>query len=327
MRGQGFGRAVVVILSLAALAGQGGCLRRVEGDAWEGTKKLRVLATIVPWHCLAALVGEPDVEVRCFCITNGPHEFQPTVEEARLLNGADLVIANGLGLEGFLMPMVRSSGRRDLRVVRIAEELAKKGVPLIEVPGYQHHGHYHGPGNDPHVWLGWDEAERAAEMICDVMSEMRPDHKADFALRLEQVRQRFAELRKLAEPLRQTEGALVTAHDAFRYFGRSVFGPDYEQRLLAVRGLHGEELSPREFNNLVKLCQERNVRALAYEPGSSPALLERLQESLKKKLPLIELDPVETAEPYEGRRFYVSADWYFRRMEINMQRLREALLP
>ncbi|MCS7161663.1 MAG: metal ABC transporter substrate-binding protein [Gemmatales bacterium] len=320
------GKAACVALILAACM-SGGCLRRMEGDAWQGTTKLRVLTTIVPLHCLAARLGEPHAEVRCLCITNGPHEFQPTVEEARLFNGAEVVIANGLGLEGFLVPMIRGSGRRDLRVIRAAEELAKRGGALIEVPGYEHHGHMHGPGNDPHVWLGLEEAEQLAEIICETLCEMRPENRAFFQQRLGQVRQRLAELRKLAEPLRTTQGAVVTAHDAFRYLGRSVFGPGYEERLLAVRGLHGEELSPVEFTRLVQLCREKNVRVLAVEPGSSPAILARLQESLKENLKLIELDPIETAEPAAEKAFYVAPQWYFERLEGNLRRLCEALLP
>lgn len=318
-----FCRLAAVIAAVIFVVGFTGCLRRLEGDPWDNTTKLRVLTTIVPWHCLAALIAEPEVEVRCLCITNGPHEFQPTAEEARLLNAADLVIANGLGLEGFLVPMIRGSGRRDLRVVRSAEELAKQGGALIEVPGYEHHGHVHGPGADPHIWLGFDEARQVAEIICQHLCEMRPEHKETFKERLSRVQERFENLKQLAQPLRNSSGAVVTAHDAFRYLGRAVFGANYEERLLAVRGLHGEELSPVEFTKLVQLCREKKVRALASEPGSPPTILERLQESLREKLRIIELDPIETAEPDPQKRFYVSPEWYFVRMEMNVKQLRE----
>jgi zinc/manganese transport system substrate-binding protein len=311
-------------VGLALTAGLNGCLRRLEGDPWEGTRQLRVLTTIVPLHCLAAAIGEPEAEVRCFCITNGPHEFQPTAEEARLLNGADLVIANGLGLEGFLVPMVRGSGRRDLRVLRVAEELGQRGGSLIEVPGYEHHGHVHGPGSDPHVWLGIEEAQQLAQIICDTLCEMRPEHKQVFVERLEQVRKRLDSLKKLAEPLSHTTGALVTAHDAFRYLARSVFGPGYENRVLAVRGLHGEELSPADFTKLVQECRVKKARVLATEPGSQAVILDRLQESLGQKLTVIELDPIETAEPSPHKRFYLSPGWYFERMESNLRKLQEA---
>nr|BAL55965.1 periplasmic solute binding protein [uncultured Planctomycetota bacterium] len=244
-----------------------------------------------------------------------------------MLNGADLVIANGLGLEGFLMPMVRGSGRRDLRVLRVAEELRKQGVSLIEVPGYEHHGHVHGPGADPHVWLGLEEAQQIAQVICDTLCELKPEHRQIFTQRLGEVCERLRELKKLADPLRETTGALATAHDAFRYLGRSIFGSDYEDRLLAVRGLHGEELSPAEFTKLVQACRQKKVRALATEPGSAPTILHRLQESLGEKLAIIELDPIETAEPDPKKRFYVSPDWYFTQMETNLRKLREVYKP
>ncbi len=314
---------LVVLFNMAA----GGCVRRLEGDPWGGTPKLRVLATIVPWHCLAASIAEPEADVRCLCITNGPHEFQPTAEEARLLNSADLVIANGLGLEGFLVPMLRGSGRKDLTVLRVAEELPRRGGKLIEVPGYEHHGHVHGPGNDPHVWLGFQEAELAAEIITEALSQARPQHKEVFQQRCEHVKRRLTALRKQAEPLSRTQGALLTAHDAFRYFGRSVFGADYEQRLLAVRGLHGEELAAADFDKLVIECRRKGVRAFAIEPGSSPVILDRIQESLREKLPVLKLDPIETANPDPQRRYYVSPDWYFEVMENNLQQLLGVFQP
>jgi len=261
------------------------------------------------------------------CITNGPHEFQPTAEEARLLNGADLVIANGLGLEGFLVPMLRGSGRKDLPVLRVAEEMSSRGAALIEVPGYEHEGHRHGPGNDPHVWLGLPEAELAVEIICERLCQARPEHKELFEQRRNEVRQRLANLRRLAEPLAQTRGALVTAHDAFRYLARSAFGPAYDQRVIPVRGLHGEELAAADFDKLVMECRRKQVRAFAKEPGSSPVILHRIQESLGEKLPVIELDPLETAEPDPQRRFYVSPDWYFQVMEKNLRQLQEVFRP
>lgn len=305
----------------------GGCVRRLEGDPWGGTTKLRVLVTIVPWHCLTAAIAEPEADVRCLCITNGPHEFQPTAEEARLLNVADLVIANGLGLEGFLVPMLRGSGRKDLPVLRVAEEMSSRGAALIEVPGYEHEGHRHGPGNDPHVWLGLPEAELALEVICERLCQARPEHKELFQQRRDQVRQRLANLRRLAEPLAQSRGALVTAHDAFRYLARSVFGPEYDQRVIPVRGLHGEELAAADFDKLVMECRRKQVRAFATEPRSSPVILHRIQESLGEKLPVIELDPLETAEPDPQRRFYVRPGWYFEVMEKNLRQLQEAFRP
>src|SRR5688500_12428936 len=79
-----------------------GCGGGGAADPWANTTKPRIVTSIVPLHSFAANVAEPDAEVRCLLITKGPHDFQPTPYDAKLLSSADLFIVNGLKLEGFL---------------------------------------------------------------------------------------------------------------------------------------------------------------------------------------------------------------------------------
>src|SRR5262245_6662847 len=97
------------LIALAALLGFVGCHSSGNGDVWGPPGKKRVLASIVPIYCMAANVGGDDVEVRCLLTSHGPHDYQSSPHDARLLGGADLFLINGFGLEEFLKSLARSA--------------------------------------------------------------------------------------------------------------------------------------------------------------------------------------------------------------------------
>jgi ABC-type Zn uptake system ZnuABC Zn-binding protein ZnuA len=301
-------------------------------DPWGGTKKKKVLVTIVPLYCFTAHIAGDHCEVRCLCITKGPHHFQPSIQEAQLLHQADLVIANGLGLEGFLDPMVRGSGRKDLTVVRVGDAIAKPADAagsqpgqLIEVPGYRHGDHYHPPGFDPHVWLGAEEAMIQVGAILDALCRLDAAHAADYRARAEEYLVQLRSLREQGKKLAQTEGGLATAHDSWRYFARSFFGPKYMDRLIAIQGLQGEEISAQELPKLVLDCRNKNVRVIATEPQYPRSTAESLQRSLTPPPRIIPLDTLETAELLGGTAYKLDRDWYVKKMTENLERLEKAL--
>src|SRR4051812_48180757 len=68
-------------------------------DPWGGGGKKRVLTTIAPLYCFTAEIAGDDAEVLCLLSNKGPHDFEASPNDAKLLSGADLFIANGLALE------------------------------------------------------------------------------------------------------------------------------------------------------------------------------------------------------------------------------------
>src|SRR5262245_10864205 len=86
-------------------------------DPWNGTTKLKVLTTIAPVYCFAAMIGEPDAEVLCLLGSQGPHDYQTSPHEAGLIATADLFIASGHGLEEFLDDTIRNANNPKLKIV------------------------------------------------------------------------------------------------------------------------------------------------------------------------------------------------------------------
>lgn len=312
---------VVVLVGMAVCLLFSGC-RRPGGDPiWNNTAKPRVVASIVPLYCFAAEVAGPDAEVRCLLIAKGPHEFTPGNFDVQLLSSADLFITNGLRLENFLDKLVKNSGNSKMTIVHTGERIPQDRRIFTEA---QHHGdHSHPAGDDPHVWLGVDEAKIQTDAIRDALSEIDPAHANNYRQRAEQFKEKLDALKTKAAPLRDLPGGLVTFHDSFRYFGRA-FGIPIAG---AIRGLQGEEIGPAELKRQAQELREKHVRIIGVEPQyPSKAALElaRAVDPDERLIQIVDLDPLETGVPTSGRDYVLDKNWYLEKMNQNLDRLIDA---
>ena len=287
---------------------------------WPETDRPKVLASMVPLHCFAAKVAGDDAVVRCLLISKGPHEFQPSPQDARLLSQADLLIINGLALETFLESLLQSVDSRQLRLVDTGGAIPSS--QLIERPAVQHEGHFHAAGGDPHVWLGVEEAKLQVAKIRDALIDFDPRHESGYRQRAEAFMKQLDQLKTDYADLRDFPGGLVTFHDSFRYFGRSFGIPIVG----SVRGLHGEEISPAELRRQVKEFTEKRVRLIGVEPQYANArrVAEELAANLQPPARVVDLDPIETGPPAADVPYYVDPDYYLRAMRRNLDNLRRA---
>jgi ABC-type Zn uptake system ZnuABC Zn-binding protein ZnuA len=315
----GIGCGIALAIGLAIwFAGCGG--NSSSGDAWEGTNKPRVLTSITPLHCMAVHVAGEDAEVRCLLTSRGPHDYQSTPHDAKLLAGADLFIVNGFGLEEFLNPLVKASGNTKLRIERTADRIPKSQI--IQASGEEH---YHGDklvrhtGNDPHVWLGIEEAKLQVQAIRDALSEYDPTHRAGYEQRaaaylaqLDALKDKYSDLK--------VPGGLVTFHDSFRYFGRSFKVPIVG----TIRDLSGGEVAPAKLTAQAREFREKGVKLISVEPQYPRRVAESLAREIGPDVRLVELDPLETGPTVPGRRYFVDPDWYLKKMTENLENLRQA---
>lgn len=314
---------IVSSLLVIALVTWGIGCNSAANDPWEPRSgKPRVLTSIVPLHCFTALIAGDDADVRCLLTTKGPHDFQPSAHDARLLSGADLFIVNGLGLEEFLDPLIRSAGNRKMKLVktgeRIPANLLKKadGTP-----------HYHGDqlvshkGTDPHVWLGVPQAVHQIEAIRDALCDVDPAHAAGYRTRATALVKRLEKLQAdNNQDMPDLGGGLVSFHNSFQYFGDSYKIPIVG----SIRGLRGEQVGEAELLQQANDFRKKDVRIIAVEPQYPKQVAENLAKSMGGSVQVIELDPIETGKLAEGRDNYVDPEWYFDRMAKNLANVRTA---
>ena len=224
------------------------------------------------------------------------HDYQLTTGDVRQLSEADLLLANGAGMEPFLDKVARQSP--GLRVVEVSE-----GIPLMD-------------GNS-HVWVSFDGARRQTENIVAALSELAPEHAAAFRANGEAYRARLAALeermRSVLAPYAGTP--IVTFHEAFPYFAR-----DFRLEVAGVIEREpGTEPSARELADTVKLVRARGVKALFAEPQFPDRSAQVIAAETGAKV--YQLDPVVTgpSEPEAARGAWLAA------MEKNLGVLRDAL--
>ena len=225
--------------------------------------------------CTTAMIGDlareiaghdASVEV-LFGTDMDPHLFRPTRDDVKLLMAADLVLYNGLHLEGYLSEALERVGESGVEVIPVAEQVMRDSELLTS-----------GAAPDPHVWMDVSVWSRVPALIAQALGEQRPTERPAFTARAAAIEARLiaADETYLASfaTLSPNRRVLLTAHDAFRYFGRR-YG-------LEVRGIQGvsttSEASLSTIEELVDLVVERGIPAVFFESTVSERNVKALLE-------------------------------------------------
>ncbi len=188
-----------------------------------------------------------------------PHLYQATRGDVARLLDADIVFYNGLLLEGRMTDALIKVARK--RPVFAVTELIDAAL-LLEPPEFQGH-------HDPHVWMDVRLWSRCTEQVARTLQEFDPPHADEYLARY----RRYArELERLDEYARATlatipaeRRVLVTAHDAFNYFGRA-----YNVRVAGIQGISTEsEAGIADINRLVDLLVQAKIPAVFVETSVS----------------------------------------------------------
>jgi len=294
------------------------------GSPWKSSGKVKVLTSIAPVFCLTKLVAGEDAEVLCLMTAHGPHDFEPTHDDVKILAEADLFVVIGLGLEEFLNGMVKNADNRKLKVVRTG--LAIPEDRRLEAEGKPH---YHGDklvthkGVDPHIWLGMDEAGYMVDTILAALVDRDARNATGYQTRAREVKDRLAKLKALGtDQLKNAKGGLVTFHDSFRYFSRS-FGINIVGTIRDVKG--DQPMSPAALREQAEEFKKKDVRIIGVEPQYPRGIAENLAKEIDaRKTKIIDLDPLETAPSLPGSPYQVNPNYYFEKIEQNLRHLQKA---
>lgn len=185
-----------------------------------------------------------------------PHLFKPTRSDIARLMRADLVFYNGLLLEGKMTDsLIRAAnaGRRVWAVTGLIDEAYLMQPEDLE------------GRDDPHVWMDPTAWGKAVEVVRDKLIEVDPGGRDWYTTRAAAYIERLAALGRYADEVLGTvperNRILVTAHDAFNYFGRR-FGFE----VVGIQGISTEsEAGVQDIEEMVELLVTRGVRAVFVE--------------------------------------------------------------
>lgn len=235
-------------------------------------QRLRVVATTTIVGDLVRAVAGDDVELTTLMGAGvDPHLYKPSAGDVRAIAAAQVVVFNGLHLEGKMTEVLEEMAGRGVATVAVAE--CVPGDRLLPVEGYE-------ALHDPHVWFDVGLWQRAAACLRDELARFDPGHAEGHRSRGDAY---IAELAALDEwvgeriaAIPEGQRVLVTAHDAFSYFGRA-YG-------LEVRGLLGistsAEAGTADVQELAAFIAERGLPAVFVESSVSPRFIEALVEAV-----------------------------------------------
>ncbi len=217
---------------------------------------------------LARAIGGDRIELRTLMGPGvDPHLYKASPGDVRSLESAALVFYSGLHLEGRMIEPIEAMARTK-PVVAVAE-----AVPSDRRLKFD--GKY---ASDPHVWMDASLWVLAGDRVRDELTKLDPAGRERFTASAATLSAEFAALhqwaiKRLAQ-IPPERRVLVTAHDAFGYFGRA-----YGVEVLAVQGVSTDsEAGLRDMNALIDTLVKRKIGAVFVETSVPPKTIQALVE-------------------------------------------------
>ncbi|WP_446424356.1 metal ABC transporter substrate-binding protein [Mailhella sp.] len=279
-------------------------------------------ATIFPvWLLLREVTHDvPGVEATLLlpAASGCPHDYAMTPADRRALFRADVLVLNGLGLEGFLGDDGRT---RSLLKPEAAIVDASRGVQDLlpdEGHGHDHGDHeHHGCSGNPHIFAAPSTMADMVRSIADQLAELDSERASLYRANASRAAQRLealaAECRRVGESLGAR--SIVTQHSALDYLARDL-GLTVKAH---IQPHEGQEPSARDMLELVRLIRAEGVAALILESGSPDRIGRTL--AAETDIPRVMLDtasngPDDLPHPL---------DWYETIIRDNLRALEQAL--
>lgn len=226
------------------------------------------------------------------------HDYSITPEDMVRIEGADIFVVNGAGMESFMDKVI--SQYPELEVVEASQD-----IPLIAGDEEE--------GDNPHVWLSITNAIAQVKNIQTQLVALDAKHAAQYNENaesyIEQLTQLKQEMHDAIDSLPNKD--IITFHEAFPYFAQE-FGLNI---VAVIEREPGTEPSAKELADTIQIVKDNQVKALFAEPQYPAKAAQTIAQ--ETNIPLYVLDPAVTGEEIEGA--------YLTAMRKNMEVLLEAL--
>ncbi len=240
----------------------------------EPSGKLKVVATTGMIADLIKNVALDSVEIEALMGPGvDPHLYKATQGDLGKLQQADVIFYNGLHLEGKMSEVFEKLGR--IKTVKAVADAVDQ-ERLLADPTYQN-------THDPHIWFDVELWSTTLQVVEQALKEKDPENADFYHRNAEKYKQELIDLHvevqgKIAE-IPEDQRILITAHDAFSYFGRS-YG-------IEVRGLQGlstaSEFGLKDRVDLINFIVEKGIKAVFVETSVSEKNIEAIVEGCGQK--------------------------------------------
>lgn len=203
-----------------------------------------------------------------------PHLYKASEGDVSKLHNADLIFYSGLHLEGKLVDVFEKMEARGKRTIGLGESLNKGEL----IPSKLFASNY-----DPHVWFNIRFFKQFAEKVTVILSENDPEnaeiYKENYNIYREKLNALETGVKQTIETLPTEKRILVTAHDAFNYFGN-----EYGFEVVGLQGIStATEAGVQDVQRLSEFIINNKVKAIFIESSVPRRTIEALREAVLSK--------------------------------------------
>ena len=241
----------------------------------ETAQPLKLVATTTMLSDLARVLGGQRLEVTGLMGPGiDPHLYKASAGDVKLLQQADIILMNGLHLEGRMGEVLEALKNQGKQVISLEDGIPRERL-LVDEENPE--------AFDPHIWFDVSLWQEAAAFVAQRLSAIDPEGAAAYQDSLSRYLAELEQLKNYVNgrvlELPEHQRVLVTAHDAFQYFGRA-FG-------FTVKGLQGistaSEAGTSDLSELAAYIADLGIRAIFIESSIPPRTIEALQAAVKAR--------------------------------------------
>lgn len=292
-----------------------GCTLKSSSPPPNVDKKLQVVTTTTFVGDVVGIIGGEAIDLTVLLEPGqNPHSYHPVPQDMVKVSEADLIFANGLGLEDFLDDLLSGTGNADGLVI-VSEEI----TPLQGLEA-DHGGDDGGQAHDqdPHVWFDPNNVMSWTEIITDTLVENDPEHAEVYLKNAAEYRE---ELKGLDSWIQEQVANIpvenrkfVTDHTVFGYFIEQ-YG--FTQVGAVIPALTTEaETSGQQLSTLIDIIRENNLKAIFIGVDFDPSLSEMIAKDTGAKLVPLYFGSLSQGAPAES---------YLTFMQYNVETIVNAL--
>jgi len=243
----------------------------------DAADKVKAVASFSILGDMVSQVGGDRVEVVTLVGPDGDaHVYEPTPADAKNLAGAAILFVNGLGFEGWMDRLEKSSGFKGKVVVA---STGVKARTMVEEEGGKPE-----TITDPHAWQSLANGKLYVDNIRDGLIAADPDGKsvyeANAAKYLGEIMQEDDAVKAALATLSKERRKIITSHDAFGYFGAA-----YGLEVIAPEGVSTEsEASAQDVAKIIRQIKAEKIPAVFMENITDHRLLDQIASETNAKI-------------------------------------------
>ena len=238
-------------------------------------RKLQVVTTTTMITDLVKNIGGDKIDIQGLMGAGvDPHLYKASEGDVSKFFNADVIVYNGLHLEGKLEDVFEKMRQQNKQTIAASDALDTATLIGSE---------YFASNYDPHIWFSITNWEIITQYITDKLCELDADNAATYKLNGANYLKTLASLKTViaaqVNSLPVEKRILVTAHDAFNYFGK-----EFQFNVVGLQGLStATEAGVQDVRRLARFIEEKNVKAIFVESSVPKRTVEALQEAVRAK--------------------------------------------